>query len=70
MKGQFYHSVLALLPQLEHSLRIAYTAVNHLDVSVAIADSASLFTTLDVVLDHYLPNGNPNRLHAILGYEI
>jgi hypothetical protein len=56
--GQYWQSLMLLLPQMEHSLRRIYVSVNECSSSLWSAESDVLYSTLDVLLASHMPQQN------------
>jgi len=78
--GQFWHltlelyascrygeCVVVLLPQLELALRRVFVAVNQCSDRILTAENTVLYTTLDEILDKFLPDGSENQLLSTIG---
>ncbi|CAI8028647.1 Endoplasmic reticulum membrane-associated RNA degradation protein, partial [Geodia barretti] len=64
----YHHSLVLLLPALEHGLRRVFACVNHCPHRVLTAESTALYTTFDEILSPTLHDHlSPNRLHHEIG---
>ncbi|XP_069116205.1 endoplasmic reticulum membrane-associated RNA degradation protein-like isoform X2 [Argopecten irradians] len=66
-KGKYGYFALLILPQLEHAMRVLFSIVNQCPERVLTAETTTLYTTFDEILDPYLPNGQKNVVAAHLG---
>jgi hypothetical protein len=64
---RYHHSLVLLLPALEHGLRRVFACVNHCPHRVLTAESTALYTTFDEILSPTLQDLSPNRLHHEIG---
>ncbi|KAL3874603.1 hypothetical protein ACJMK2_037591 [Sinanodonta woodiana] len=59
-----------LLCQLEQGLRRLFVQVNNCPDRLLTAESTTLYTTFDEILDQFLPNGTENQLSSFLGEPV
>ncbi|XP_041353424.1 endoplasmic reticulum membrane-associated RNA degradation protein-like isoform X2 [Gigantopelta aegis] len=65
--GSFGFCLVLLMPQLEHALRRVFAAVNGCPERVLTAESSTLYTTFDEILDKFLPSGEENKMALLVG---
>ncbi|XP_052272944.1 endoplasmic reticulum membrane-associated RNA degradation protein-like [Dreissena polymorpha] len=58
-----------LLYYLEQGLRAVYTSVNDCQSRLLTAEATALYTTLDEILNPYLPNKSANKIERVLGHQ-
>ncbi|XP_071080762.1 endoplasmic reticulum membrane-associated RNA degradation protein-like [Haliotis cracherodii] len=66
-EGRYGPSLVLLLPQVEHSLRRVFAAVNGCPHRVLTAEATTLYTTFDEILDKYLPSQGENCIRNAIG---
>ncbi|XP_031758125.1 endoplasmic reticulum membrane-associated RNA degradation protein isoform X2 [Xenopus tropicalis] len=66
-QNRYADCIILLLPQLECSLRLVFTAVNNCPNRMLTAESAVLYTTFDEILAEQLDNESENQVPFILG---
>ncbi|XP_046551807.1 endoplasmic reticulum membrane-associated RNA degradation protein-like [Haliotis rubra] len=66
-EARYGQSLVLLLPQVEHSLRRVFAAINGCPDRVLTAEATTLYTTFDEILDKYLPSQAENGLLNVIG---
>ncbi|XP_067682582.1 endoplasmic reticulum membrane-associated RNA degradation protein-like [Haliotis asinina] len=66
-EGRYGPCLVLLLPQVEHSLRRVFAAVNGCPDRVLTAEATTLYTTFDEILDKHLPSHAENGLLNVIG---